>query len=151
MTEAGRIARILRDARTIAVVGLSPKPDRPSHAVARYLQTHGYRVIPVNPGVRAVLGETAYPSIDAIPPDIVIDVVDVFRKAEETPPIAAMAVRRGARALWLQLGVRNEEAAALARAGGLDVIMDRCIKIEHERGLFTRPAQEGHDGEGQLV
>ncbi|MDN5325428.1 MAG: uncharacterized protein PWP41_123 [Moorella sp. (in: firmicutes)] len=117
----------------IAIVGLSDKEDRPSYQVARYLQDHGFRIIPVNPAVETILGEKAYPDLEAIPADIPIDVVDVFRRAEAVPPIVDAAIKRGVPVIWLQEGVVHEEAAARARAAGLEVIMDRCIKKEHLR------------------
>ncbi|GAF25653.1 predicted CoA-binding protein [Moorella thermoacetica Y72] len=117
----------------IAIVGLSDKEDRPSYQVARYLQDHGFRIIPVNPAVETILGEKAYPDLEAIPADIPIDIVDVFRRAEAVPPIVDAAIKRGVPVIWLQEGVVHEEAAARARAAGLEVIMDRCIKKEHLR------------------
>ena len=125
------IAQILHETRTIAVVGLSPRPERDSHDVARYLQRQGYRIIPVNPNIDAVLGERAYPDLLSIPEPI--DMVDVFRRSEEVEPIAEQAVAIGAKVLWLQLDVVNEAAAAVATAGGLDVVMDRCTLQEHQR------------------
>lgn len=122
---------ILRAARTVAVVGLSPNPARPSHRVARYLQGRGYRIVPVNPTVETVLGERSYPSLAAIPEPV--DVVDVFRRSEEVPPVVDEAVRIGAKALWMQEGVVHEAAAAKARAAGLAVVMDRCMLKEHSR------------------
>ncbi|MCX8087218.1 MAG: CoA-binding protein [Rhodocyclaceae bacterium] len=127
------LRRILENCRVIAMVGLSPKEDRPSHIVARYLMAHGYTVIPVNPGQREILGQPCYASLREIP--VQVDLVDVFRKAEEVPPIAAQAIAIGARCLWLQLGIVSEEAARLASEAGLDVVMDRCTKIEHARLL----------------
>jgi predicted CoA-binding protein len=127
------IARIVRSARTVAVVGLSANELRPSHFVAYYLQRHGYRVIPVNPGESEVLGERSYPSLSDVPEPI--DVVDVFRAPGAVPAIAEEAVAVGAGALWLQFGVINREGAAIARHGGLSVIMDRCLKVEHARHL----------------
>ena len=127
------IRRILDGTRTIAVVGLSSKPDRPSHDVAAYLQRAGYRIVPVNPRETEVLGEPAYATLRDIPADLPIDVVDVFRRAEETPEVARDAVAIGARTLWLQLGIANDEARAIAEAGGLTVIMDRCLKVDHRR------------------
>jgi predicted CoA-binding protein len=118
---------ILGEARTIAVVGLSSKPDRPSNEVATFLQERGYRIVPVNPNETEVLGERAYASLLDIPEDIDIDVVDVFRRASETPPVAADAVARGAKVLWLQDGIVNEEARRIAEDAGLDVIMGVCI------------------------
>jgi hypothetical protein len=122
---------ILGDARTVAVVGLSSKDWRPSHRVASYLQAKGYRIIPVNPNETAVLGERAYPSLLEVPEPI--DAVDVFRRAEATPEVAEQAVRVGARVLWLQEGIVNPEAARIAEAAGLDVVMGVCIMREHER------------------
>jgi predicted CoA-binding protein len=127
------IRRVLAETRTIAVVGLSSKPDRPSHDVAAYLQRAGYRIVPVNPRETEVLGEPAYATLRDIPADVPIDVVDVFRRAEETPEVARDAVAIGARTLWLQLGIANDEARAIAEEGGLTVIMDRCLKVDHRR------------------
>lgn len=126
-----------RRVHNIAIVGLSEKEDRPSYQVARYLQDHGFRIIPVNPTVEAILGEKAYPDLEAIPADIQIDVVDVFRRSEAVPPIVDAAIKRGVPVIWLQEGIVHEEAAARARAAGLEVIMDRCIKKEHLRSCNT--------------
>ncbi len=125
------IRKIYGYARTIAMVGLSPNRLRPSFFVAQYLQYRGYRVIPVNPAAREILGETAYPSLSAIP--VKVDVVDVFRAPSAAPAIAEEAIKIGARALWLQFAVISPEAAEQAAAAGLDVVMDRCMKIEHGR------------------
>jgi predicted CoA-binding protein len=125
------LRRILRDCRTIAIVGLSAEWHRPSFFVAKYLQQHGYRIVPVNPRYTDVLGERCYPSLDAI--DFAVDMVDVFRRTDDVPPIAQQAIAIGARCLWQQIGVVNVEAAELARAAGLDAVMDRCVKIEHAR------------------
>jgi predicted CoA-binding protein len=119
---------LLGEAHTIAVVGLSSNPDRPSNSVAAYLQRHGYRIVPVNPGETEILGESAYPSLLDIPRDIPIDVVDVFRRAEHTPEVARQAVEIGAKVLWLQEGIVNQEAADIATHGGLTVIMGVCIR-----------------------
>lgn len=119
---------LLGQARTIAVVGLSSKPGRPSLGVAAYLQEHGYRIVPVNPNETEVLGERAYPSLTAIDPAIAIDVVDVFRRADETPEVAREAVAIGAKVLWLQEGIWNDEAYRIAADAGLDVIMGVCIR-----------------------
>ncbi len=127
------LTRILAQSRTIAVVGLSANWYRPSYFAAKYLQEHGYRVIPVNPNHTEVLGERCHPSVAAIPEPV--DVVDAFRKADEMPALAREAVAKGARVLWMQLGVRNEVAARIASDAGLDVVMDRCMKIEHARIL----------------
>lgn len=125
------LKRILKSNRVIAVVGLSANWWRPSYFVAKYLQDHGYRVIPVNPAYQQVLGEKCYASLKDVPEKI--DMVDCFRKAEEIPALAEDAIAIGAKCLWMQLGVVNEAAAARARAAGMDVIMDRCVKIEHGR------------------
>jgi predicted CoA-binding protein len=124
---------ILGDARTIAVVGLSSKPDRPSHDVAAFLQERGYRIVPVNPNETEVLGERAYASLLEIPEEIEIDVVDVFRRASDTPPVATEAVARRAKVLWLQDGIVNEDARRIAEDAGLEVIMGVCIKRTTER------------------
>ncbi|MCW2317392.1 putative CoA-binding protein [Rhodoblastus acidophilus] len=124
------IGAILREVKTIALVGASARPDRPSHEVMAFLQSRGYRVIPVNPGLagQTLLGERVFASLGEI--DAPIDMVDVFRRPETVAPIAEDAIAVGARVLWLQLGVVNEDAAARARAAGLKVVMDRCPKIE---------------------
>jgi hypothetical protein len=119
---------IIGEARTIAVVGLSSKPDRHSHEVAAFLQERGYRIVPVNPNEREVLGERAYASLPDVPADVAIDVVDVFRRAEETPAIARQAVAAGASVLWLQDGIVNDEARRIAEDAGLTVIMGVCLK-----------------------
>jgi predicted CoA-binding protein len=124
---------ILGDARTIAVVGLSSNPKRHSFDVAEYLQAHGYRIVPVNPNETQVLGEHAYPSLLDVPEDVRIDVVDVFRRAEHTPEIARHAVVRGAKVLWLQDGIVNEEAREIAESAGLTVIMGVCIQRTKRR------------------
>ena len=123
------LKRLLSAARTIAVVGASSDPERPSNGIMRKLKSAGYRVIPVNPNETEVLGEHAYPSLLDVPERI--DIVDVFRRAEYTPAIADDAVKVGAQALWLQSGVSNEDAAARAASGGLTVVMDTCIGVMH--------------------
>ena len=125
------LRRILRECRTVAVVGLSPEWHRPSHFAAKYLQEHGYRVIPVNPRTDKILGERCYASLLEIPERV--DMVDVFRRSADVLPIAQQAVQIKARCLWQQIGVVNLEADKLARASGLDSVMDRCAKIEHAR------------------
>jgi uncharacterized protein len=125
------LRRILKQSHTIAVVGLSANWWRPSYFAAKYLQEHGYRVIPVNPAYPEVLGEKCYASLRDIPETV--DIVDCFRKSEDIPPIAADAIGIGAKVLWMQIGVINHAAADAARAAGLDVVMDRCVKIEHAR------------------
>ena len=131
MDDINTLRRILKDCRVIAVVGLSANWHRPSYFAAKYMQEHGYRVIPVNPQYQEVLGEKCYASLRDIPEKV--DMVDVFRKTADVLPIAEDAVAIGARVLWQQLGVRNQAAAELARARGLEVVMDRCVKIEHGR------------------
>ena len=133
-SDPSTLRQLLEQARTIAVVGLSPDEQRPSHEVARYLQAHGYRIVPVNPRCTEVLGERCFASLDGIP--FPVDLVDVFRRTEELVPIARSAVAIGARGLWQQLGVLNAQADAIAVAGGLVSVMDRCIKIDHQR-LFA--------------
>jgi predicted CoA-binding protein len=125
------LRRILKENHTIAVVGLSANWWRPSFFAAKYLQEHGYRIVPVNPQYEKVLGERCYKSLRDIP--FKVDVVDCFRKSEEIAPLAEDASAIGAKVLWLQLGVINEAAAATARKAGLEVVMDRCMKIEHGR------------------
>ena len=133
---------ILTRCRTLAIVGLSPQWHRPSYFAAKYMQAHGYRIVPVNPLVAdkgdSILGETAYASVTKAAQAVAaqgqrIDMVDCFRRAEDIPPLVDEAIAVGASCLWLQLGVINEAAAAQARAGGLDVVQDRCVKIEHAR------------------
>jgi hypothetical protein len=131
MDDINTLRRILKDSRVIAVVGLSADWYRPSYFAAKYMQEHGYRVIPVNPKYDAILGEKCYRSVRDIPERV--DVVDVFRKTEDVMPIAEDAIAIGAKVLWQQLGVKNETAAAKARAAGLETVLDRCVKIEHGR------------------
>ena len=131
MDDITTLRRILRECRTIAVVGLSDNWYRPSYFAAKYLKEHGYRVIPVNPRIGSVLGETCHPSLRDIP--VPVDVVDCFRRSEEIPAIAEDAIAIGAKVLWMQLGVTSAEARAKAEAAGLEVIEDRCMKIEHGR------------------
>ncbi len=125
------VENILKDSRTVAVVGLSPKQHRDSHEVAKYLQDQGYRIIPVNPKAEEVLNEKCYPDLESVPDKI--DVVDIFRRSEDVPPIVDQAICIGASTVWMQLGIVNEEAAAKAEAAGLNVIMDRCTLVEHKR------------------
>jgi predicted CoA-binding protein len=126
-----KLRRILKTARTIAVVGLSAQWHRPSFFAAKYMQEHGYRVIPVNPGYDTILGERCYKSLRDIPEPV--DMVDCFRKSAEIPAIAEDAVAIGAKVLWMQLGVVNPAARARAEGAGLEVVEDRCVKIEHAR------------------
>ena len=127
------LRRILMRNRSLAVVGLSAHWHRPSHFAAKYMLDHGYTVVPVNPAYPEVLGQKCYPSLRELP--FKVDIVDCFRRAEDIPAIVEDAIAIGAKVLWLQLGVINLDAAARARAAGLDVVMDRCIKIEHARLL----------------
>ena len=132
-TGISELRRILTECRTIAVVGLSPQWHRPSHFVGKYLIEHGYTVVPVNPAADTILDRKAYPSITAAAKEHAIDMVDCFRKSEDIPALCDEAIAVGARCLWMQLGVVNEAVAARALASGLDVVMDRCVKIEHAR------------------
>ena len=131
MDDINTLRRILSQSRVIAVVGLSADWFRPSYFAAKYMQEHGYTVIPVNPRYPEVLGQKCYRSLREIPGKV--DLVDCFRKTEDIPPIAEDAIAIGAKVLWQQLGVQNEAAAARARAAGLDAVTDRCVKIEHGR------------------
>ena len=131
--EDRELRALLGEAQTIAVVGLSSKPDRPSHGVAAYLQEHGYRIVPVNPRETEVLGESAYAALSDIPSTIPIDVVDVFRRADETPAVARDAVAIGAKVLWLQDGIVSDEAYRIATDAGLEVIMGVCIRSTLQR------------------
>ena len=121
---------ILRSCSTIAVVGFSPKENRPSHMVGKYLIDAGYKVYPVNPGVSEVLGHNSYPDLASLPEKI--DIVDIFRKSEDVLPVVEAAIVIQAKVVWMQQGIVNEEAAALAEKAGLKVIMDRCIKVDHQ-------------------
>ena len=134
MTESESIQEILASCRSVAVVGLSPKPHRASYEVARYMQAHGWRIIPVNPNAREVLGEKAYASLTEAARHEQIEMVNVFRHSEEIPPIADETIAIGAKALWLQLGIENDAALAKAAGAGLLVVQDRCLKVEHARG-----------------
>ena len=122
--------RILRESKVIAVVGLSDRPDRPSYGVAKYMQEHGYRIIPVNPKLTGpVLGERPYARLEDVPEHV--DVVDIFRRAVDVPPVVDGAIRIGAGAVWMQLGISHGEAGARAEAAGLRVVMDKCMAVEH--------------------
>jgi predicted CoA-binding protein len=132
-TDIPTLRRILYDSRRIAVVGISAEWHRPSFFVGKYLLEHGYTMIPVNPKYREVLGQPCYPDLKAAYEAGAIDLVDCFRKSDDIGPLADDAVAIGAKTLWMQLGVVNQAAAAKARAAGLDVVMDRCVKIEHGR------------------
>jgi len=131
MSDIRVLKQVLKQHRTIAVVGLSADWFRPSYFAAKYMQAHGYRIVPVNPKYQSILDETCYASLADIP--FAVDIVDVFRKPADTPAIAQQAVDIGAKVLWLQLGVVNVDAGRIAEQAGLAVIMDRCVKIEHAR------------------
>ncbi|WP_096391364.1 CoA-binding protein [Halopenitus persicus] len=133
----GRIDELL-DAETVAVVGCSTTPEKAAHRIPKYLQEHGYRIVPVNPYAETVLGEPAYDAVTEVPREVTIDVVDVFRPSEDVPGVVDDVLERRDLAgdvggLWLQLGIRNGEAAARAEAAGVAVVQDRCMKVEHER------------------
>ena len=129
--QADTVRHILNSYRTVAVVGLSPKPHRASFDVTRYMQANGWRIIPVNPNVQEILGEKAYPNLLEAAKHEKIELVNVFRNSEDVPPVAQEAIAIGAKALWLQLGIENAEAAANAQAAGLAVVQNRCLMVEH--------------------
>lgn len=131
MTDSNTLRRILKEHKTIAVVGLSANEMRPSYFAAKYLQDHGYKIIPVNPNYQEILGEPCYPDLASIPEPV--DVVDLFQRSEQIPPFIDQAIAIGAKVVWMQLGVINEHAAEKARQAGLEVVMDRCMKIEYGR------------------
>jgi len=131
MSTIAQLRRILEENHTIAIVGLSADWFRPSYFVAKYMQEHGFKIIPVNPKYTEILGEKCYPDLKSIPEKV--DMVDVFRKSADCPPIATEAVAIGAKVLWLQLGVENDEAKAIAETGGLEFVQNRCVKIEYAR------------------
>lgn len=121
----------MTSSKTVAIVGLSPDPERPSNRVARYLKKQGYTIIPVNPTVKEVLGERAYPDVASLPQPV--DVVDIFRRPGDVPPVVEQAIDRGCKAVWMQEGIVNEEAAAKARIAGLKVIMNQCMMKQHRK------------------
>ena len=127
------IAHILTHHRTVAVVGLSPKPHRDSYGVARYMQAQGWRIVPINPLATEILGEPAYPSLTEAARHTAIDLVNVFRNSADVPPVVDEAIAIGAQAVWLQLGVQHDAAAEKARQAGLRVVQDKCLKVEHAR------------------
>ena len=133
MSTIADLRRILGNCKTLAIVGLSPQWHRPSFFAAKYMQEHGYAIVPVNPTAKEILGRRCYPSVTAAAQDHPIDLVDCFRRSEDIAPIAEEAIAIGARCLWMQIGVIDAASAAKARAAGLDVVMDRCVKIEHAR------------------
>lgn len=136
IAQSDRIPHILKNCRTIAVVGLSPKPHRASFDVSRYMQGHGYRIIPINPNEIEVLGEKAYATLTAAAQHEKIDLVNCFRNSEDIPPIVDEAIAIGAKAVWMQLGISNPQAAAKAEEAGLLTVQDHCLKIDH-RVLLT--------------
>ena len=125
------LRKLLKESRVIAVVGCSPSPDRTSHLITQQMQHRGFRIIPIHPAGGTILGETVYESIEAVPSGTPIDIVNVFRRAEETVPVAQAAARLKTRALWLQQGIVNEDAATIATAAGLVCVMDACIAVVH--------------------
>ena len=131
MSTIAQLRRILKENHTIAIVGLSADWYRPSYFAAKYMQEHGFRIIPVNPKYTEILGEKCYPDLKSIPEKI--DMVDVFRKSADCAPIAKEAVAIGAKVLWLQLGVENDQAKAIAESGGVEFVENRCVKIEYAR------------------
>jgi hypothetical protein len=131
ITEDSDIKDILENAKTIAILGLSPKPDRASNEVARYLKDHGYRIIPVRPGQKEILGQRTYATLDDIKENV--DIVDVFRNPEQILPHAHEAIRMQPKVFWMQLGIENQEVASFLVKAGIDVVMNKCIKIEHGR------------------
>ena len=131
----GDIKKILSDSKTVAVVGISPREDRPSYIVASYLKAKGYRIIPVRPDGEEILGEKVYHSLTEIPQGIGVDVVDIFRRSEDVPPVVEEAILRKARVVWMQEGVIHKEARQKAEKAGLKVVMDRCMKKEHQKLL----------------
>ena len=140
MTDTGSLRRILTDCKRVAIVGLSDKKSRPSNIVGKYLLDHGFEVIPVNPKYGEVLGQICYPDLASIPTPV--DIVDLFQRAERVPPFVDDAIAISAKVIWMQLGIVHEEAAQKAREAGLEVVMDRCIKIEHAR-LFEDESTVG--------
>ena len=133
LTEAQTIAQLVAKPLTVAVVGLSPKPHRDSYGVAQYMQAHGWRIVPINPNASVILGEKAYATLTEAAEHEHIDLVNVFRNSADVPPVVDEAMAIGAPALWLQLGIAHEEAAAKARAAGLRVVQNKCLKVEHAR------------------
>jgi len=137
------LREILTSCKTVAVVGISAREDRPSYIVASYLKSKGYRMIPVRPDGDVILGEKVYHSLMEIPKEVKIDLVDIFRRSEDAPPIVDQAIQQGAKVVWMQEGVVHQEAGAKAEKAGLKVVMDRCMKKEHQRLLRIRNAECG--------
>lgn len=139
MNDDSNLKEILRSAKTIATVGLSTNPEKDSYRIASYLKGQGYRVIPVNPTASEILGEKAYPDVQSIPEKV--DVVQVFRKPEDVPPVVEDAIRAGAKVIWMQEGIVHEQAAQQARQAGLQVVMDACMRSSHRRLIGAQPVQ----------
>ncbi len=137
MNDDQMMKEILLSARTVASVGLSSNPEKESFWIVSYLQNQGYRIIPVNPGADEILGEKAYPDLESIPEKI--DVVQVFRRSEDVPPVVESAIKVGAKVVWMQEGIVNEEAAQKARQAGLQVVMDACMRVTHRRLIGEKP------------
>ena len=135
------LKQILKSTHTIASVGLSSSDEKESYHVVAYLQEQGYRIIPVNPTAAEILGEKAYPDLESIPREANVDLVQVFRKSEDVPPVAASAVKIGAKVVWMQVGIENEEAASKARAAGLTVVMNACMRVTHRLLIGPRPGK----------
>jgi len=138
------VLSILKNSQTIAVVGLSPNPERASYRISKYMQAQGYRIVPIHPAASEVLGEKAYPTLTAAAQAMAIDLVNVFRRSEDIPPIADEAVAIGAKALWLQLGIENDAACARAASHGLETVQDLCLKVEHAQLLRTGKLSARH-------
>jgi predicted CoA-binding protein len=128
-----KIADLLKKARTIAVVGLSDKPDRPSYHIASYLLSVGYRVIPINPRLKTIFNEKVYPDLQSVPDDIALDIVDIFRRSEDVLPIVEQAIPKKPSCIWMQLGIINPDAAKKAESAGITVVMNRCISVVHQQ------------------
>ena len=131
MVNVGTIEKILKETEIIAVVGLSPNPDRDSHRVSKYLQGQGYRIVPINPNAQAVLGERCYPALSEIP--FPVDTIDIFRRPEYVPELVEEAIKIGAKSIWMQVGISHPEAAQMAQGANLSAVMDRCMMVEHRR------------------
>jgi hypothetical protein len=139
LNDREEIRTALESARTIAIVGCSPNPERPSNAIGRYLMEQGYQIVPVNPGHRSILGETCYRSLSEVPPDVRLDIVDVFRRSDQVAPVALEAIARGVGFFFMQQGVLDPESARRLEEAGIPVAMDRCILVEHaSRGIPRR-------------
>jgi uncharacterized protein len=150
LNDPKEIAAALEGAKTVAVVGCSPKPARPSNVIAGYLKGAGYRIVPVNPGHREILGEPCYPSLLEIPPEVRVDIVDVFRRSSEVGKVADQAIALGVGFFFMQQGVVDEDAAARLERAGIPVAMDRCILVERERLLLSSSPERNDKGVGRV-